>query len=223
MRGKLFIFTLGLLALSAYVASPFVAAWSIREAVRNGNTAYLEQRIDWPSVKTSLKASMTDYALGPQARAAETGGAAPRPGLWQRLKNAAGKRVVASVVDNMATPSGLSRLFTYRKTYNEKVRGLPDERATLGLTERMARMWSRISRAEFLTPARFAMEMRDQSVEGRRYSGILELQAGTWRLVHLEVNGNDRPAAGQQPPNSERNGTRVTAGVWQAMKQAALP
>lgn len=239
MRGKILIFTLGLVALCSYVAAPFVTAWSIKEAVRNGNAAYLESRIDWPKVKASLKASMSDYALGSAAStsntAAATSAPAPRLSLWQRFKNATGRRVVASMVDNMATPAGLSRLFSYRKTFNERVRGLPDERLTLSLTERIQRTWSRVTRAEFLTPTRFAMEMRDRVVDKRRYAGILELQAGTWRLVHLEVRregdageagetGRDAtsPLATNSAAPPARASAFPTTGLWQKMKQAAL-
>ncbi|MCB1506861.1 MAG: DUF2939 domain-containing protein [Hyphomicrobiaceae bacterium] len=220
MRGKLVVFLTGLLALAAYVAAPFHTAWSIREAVRNGDAAYLEARIDWPRVKQSLKTSMADYALAPVPSVALGEPEAARPGLWQRIKAAAGRRLVASMVDNLATPAGLSRLFSYRKTYNEKVRGLPDERLTLTLRERISRAWDRVTRAEFLTPSRFAMEMRDKVVPDRRYAGILELQAGTWRLVHLEVKRDENTG---QDLTSRITSASAASGVWQAMKQASLP
>jgi hypothetical protein len=219
MRGKLAIFALGLLAISAFVASPFVTAWQIREAIRNGDAAYLETRLDWPRVKDSLKSSMTTYALGNQTLVQDTStaAAAPRPGLWQRFKNAAGRRIVASMVDNMATPASLTRLFTYRKAYNEKVRGLPDERTQLTLLERIKRSWSRVVRAEFLSPTRFAMEMRDKAAPDRSYAGILELQGATWRLVHLEVKRADDATK----PRSA-SASAAAGGLWRVMKEAAI-
>lgn len=198
MRGKLLIFFLGLSLIAAYVAAPFYTAWSIREAIRNGDAAYLEARIDWPRVKDTLRVSMAEYALGPGATAqADVGGAtpaAPRPGLWQRIKTAYGQRVVASMVDNMVTPAGLTKLLSYRQSFNEKVRGIADERKTLTLRERVAKVWSRVIRAEFLTPTRFAMEMRDKAIAERSYAGILELQGTTWRLVHLEIKRSGKEA-----------------------------
>ena len=190
MRGKLAIFLCGFLALAGYVASPFASAWTIREAIHNGDAATLQNKIDWPQVKASLKSSMSTYALGPghkPAAAAATASPTPRPGLWQRLKNAYGRRVVASMVDRLATPASLPRLFAYRKSFDERVRGLPDERKVYSLFERMKRAWSRVTRAEFLTPTRFAMEMRDKVVAHRSYHGILQLKGLTWKLVHLEV------------------------------------
>lgn len=214
MRGKLLIYSLGLGAVLAFTASPFVTAWSIREAIRSGDAPYLESKIEWPAVKASLKASMSTYALGPDPATPATAEAAPsaKPGLWQRLKAAYGRRVVASMVETMVTPHGLPKLFAYRKSFNENVRGLPDEAKTLPLSERIRRSWERVVRAEFLSPSRFAMEMRDKSDPQRSYAGILEFKGFEWKLVHLEIK-------------SERSEPRPTAAAraWSAMKQAALP
>lgn len=221
MRGKLIIYFLCLIAFCGYVASPLVTAWSIREAIRTSDAAYLDGKVDWPRVKASLKASMADYALGPMPDAATTSmaGAIPKPGLWQRFKNKFGRPVVASMVDTMVTPHGLARLFSYGKSYNEKVRGLADEAKSLSLTERVKRSWERVTRAEFLTPTRFAMEMRDKADPLKSYSGLLELQGFQWRLVHLEVKGS-HTVPGASTPQAK---PAAISRAWSAMKQAALP
>ncbi len=222
MRGKLLVYFLGLFAVAAYVAAPFVTAWSIREAIRDGDGAYLEAKVDWPRVKEALKVSMSSYALGQQAVVEGVttieGAVAPRPGLWQRIKNAYGRRVVASMVDGMVTPVGLSRLFNYHKSFNENVRGIPDEREAYSLLERIQRSWNRVIRAEFLTPTRFAMEMRDKVVAHRSYAGILELQGLEWRLVHLEVKRII--SHGSAPSGAPAGGA---ASAWLRLRQAALP
>lgn len=221
MRGKLLICLIGLLAVCGYAAAPFVTAWSIREAIRTGDARYLEEKVDWPSVKQSLKASMADYALGPTTPndplAEAAASAQPQPGLWQRLKHSYGRRMLASMIDTMVTPAGLSRLFSYRQCYNEKVRGLPDERETYTLFERVQRSWQRVVRAEFLGPSRFAMEMRDRVVENRVYAGILELQGFEWRLVHLEVKRDPAIVAAAD------NAPAPSAGLWSKLREAALP
>jgi len=229
MRGKLTIFFLGLIALSGYVAAPFITAWSIREAIRNGDAAYLEAKVDWPRVKQSLKTSMTAYAFGASeanAQAARSSALspdsspvssnAPRPGFWQRLKATYGQRVITTMIDTMVTPTGLSRLFTYRQGYNEKVRGIPDERDAFPLHERLRRNWQRVIRAEFLSPTRFAMEMRDKVIEGRIYAGILQMRGLQWQLVHLEVK------------RDQRAGRLITASIpaspslWSRLRQGAI-
>ncbi len=108
------------LAATAYVAAPFATAWSIREAVRTGNSAYLEAKIEWDTVRESLRRSLTVAALGPP----ETGAAAPeKPGLWQRIKARVGRSAVDNLVESYVTPEGLPQLFTYRKLYREPRHG----------------------------------------------------------------------------------------------------
>ena len=54
---------LGVFAVTLYIASPFVSAWFIREAVRNGNSDYLARAVEWPSVRETLKPSIVRIAL----------------------------------------------------------------------------------------------------------------------------------------------------------------
>ena len=209
MRRKLFLYFLGLGLLTAYLVSPLVTAWKLREAIHNGNSDYLAAKVDWPRVKQTLKTSMTSYALGqrPDGAAAFDAPDPPKPSLWQRIKAAYGRNVVASMVDTMVTPEGLPKLLAYRRDYNETFRSIPDEAKSLSWPERLRRTWARVVKAEFLTPTTFAM--RDKVIAHRSYLGHLELQGGTWKLVHLEVKG-------QRPQG------RISR-AWSAVKQAALP
>jgi hypothetical protein len=107
---------LGVFAVTLYIASPFVSAWFIREAVRNGNSDYLARAVEWPSVRETLKPSIVRIALNlpdpeeqPQAST----------GLWQRLKTTVGQGAVDRLVDTYVTPEGLPKLFTLRKTYRD--------------------------------------------------------------------------------------------------------
>ncbi len=223
MRGKLLTFTIAFIVLAGYVASPFVTAWTIREAIRNGDAATLETKVNWPRIKASLKSSMAVYALGPPAasaigKQADIATPAPRPSLWQRIKTAYGRSVVNAMVDRMATPAALPKLFSYRQSYNKRVRGLPDEAEAYSFFERIRRTWSRITRAEFLSHRVFVMEMRDKDVADRSYHGVLELEGLVWKLVHLEVRRVEE--AHFEPINQQPN---MTSSVWSRMRQAALP
>lgn len=186
-----------------FAASPLVTAWSIREAVKTGDAEYLRHRIDWPRIKETLKSSMASYALGlptPTAAASSemdetpvAAAPAPRPSLWQRIKNAYGRSVVDGFVESYVTPEGLPKLFSYRKTYHQTIgprRDLPDDAS---LVARVRHEWSRLRLARFLSPTRFAIEIDDRYEPGRRIAGILELEGSGlglgWRLVSLEVKG----------------------------------
>ncbi|MBX9830206.1 MAG: DUF2939 domain-containing protein, partial [Xanthobacteraceae bacterium] len=122
-----------IVAVAAYVGSPFVTAWQIREAVKSGDAAYLADKIEWDKVKETLKVSLAAAALDlppeqPDSDAAGT--PAAKPSMWQRFKAYWGKGAVDRMVDNYANAEGLPKLFSYRRTYRDAV-GEIDEPKTL--------------------------------------------------------------------------------------------
>jgi len=174
---------------AVYALSPLASAWFIREAIRTGDAAYLEQKIEWSSVKATLRESLAKYAFKPPEPATE--GTAPKRGLWQRMKTYLGRRVVDGMVESYATPTGLPQLFNYGRTYRSVVDGEANEAATLGLPERIRRFWSRVQRAEFRTPTEFEIEIADKHDPRRHYTGLLRLAGFTWKLVALYVSAPD--------------------------------
>jgi hypothetical protein len=175
---------LGLFAVTLYIASPFVSAWFIREAVRNGNSDYLARAIEWPSVRETLKPSIVRIALNlsdpeeqPQAS----------PGLWQRLKTSVGQSAVDRMVDTYVTPEGLPKLFTLRKTYRDYTSGDADEAKTTPLLERIERAWTRVKRAEFTGFTTFEIDMADKQDPERIYLGKLKLTPLGWKLAELRI------------------------------------
>lgn len=184
---KLLIAALAALVLAtAYVASPFVAAWSIREAMRTGDSATLAHKLEWPTVRESLRASLMEFALAPVPVTSAAAGT-PRPGLWQRIKTGVGRRTVDNMVDTYVTPERLPQLFTARQFYRENVSGEAAADAALAWHERARRFWSRIKRAEFHTPTVFEIEMEDRNDPTRHYVGLLKLRGLTWKLTELRV------------------------------------
>ena len=173
-----------ILAISAYIGSPFVTAWSIREAVRSGDTAYLERAIDWPSVRTTLKPAIGRIALNlPDAETEQPGA---KPGLWQRFKAYWGQGAVNRAIDGYITPEGLPQLFAIRKAYRGYVAGDPDD-IKAPILERMKRAWARVKRAEFTGLTTFEVDMADKYDESRIFLGKLELTSLGWKLRELRV------------------------------------
>lgn len=180
------LFVLSLLALG-YIAAPLVTAWSIREAVKNGDSEYLESKIEWDRVRGTMKASLGRMAKLPEYITADAGTGAPeqKPGLWQRFKNYLGRNAVEGFVESYVTPEGLPELFKYRKTYRRHVLG--DDPDALPWHERVAKFWERVKRAEFKTPTSFEIEMTDQQDPDRLVTSLFELKGFEWRLVELHV------------------------------------
>lgn len=174
-----------LLLAAAFVASPFHAAWTIREAMKSGDTQTLNERVEWARVRETLRQSLTEFADPmPETQLA---GAAPRKGLWARVKSYAARKTVDSLVNSYGNAEGLPQLFSYGTTYRDIVKGPPPEKTLANLPERMREFWSRVRRAEFKSPAAFELEMHDKHTPDRLYTGLLELDGLSWKLTELRV------------------------------------
>lgn len=201
LRRLILSLALPLVLAAAYIAMPFHTAWSIREAVRKGDSAYLQDKIEWASLKESLKPSIAEMALNlPSETAGEDGAAAAQPkrSLWQRFKAYMGEGVVNRVVEKYVTPEGLPQLFTLKKSYNSvraTVTGAGSEPADMPFTERFKRFWARVERAEFKSLTRFEIDVRDKLMPERRFDGVLELRGLEWKLTELRVRESS-PAKG---------------------------
>lgn len=170
-------------AISAYIAAPFYTAWSIREAVRNGDAAYLQNQIDWPGVRASLAPTISRIALDlPDEEAAPQ----QKPGLWQRFKAYVGQGAVNRALDSYVTPEGLPQLFAVRKAYRDYVAGQPDD-SKIPVLERVQRAWGRVKRAEFTSLTTFEIDMVDKHDPDRMYLGKLAVDGLGWKLKELRV------------------------------------
>ncbi len=183
MKAIFVTFGFALLAATLYLGSPFVTAWGIREAVRNGNSDYLASAIEWGSVRQTLKPSIARIALNlpdPEQDPKASNG------FWARFKTYWGKGMVDSLVEKYVTPEGLPQLFTLRKSYRSYVAN-DDDANKLPLPERVARAWARVKRAEFTSLTSFEIDMEDKHDPTRLYLGKLELRPVGWKLTELRV------------------------------------
>ncbi len=171
------------LAISGYIAAPFVTAWSIREAVRNGDSDYLERAIDWPGVRETLRPTLSRFAFDLPDPVSQPDA---KPSMWQRFKAYWGAGAMNRAIDGYITPEGLPKLFAMRKAYRDYT-GAVDEAKTLPITERIKRAWARVKRAEFTSLTTFEVDMADKHDENRIYLGKLELTGTGWLLKELRI------------------------------------
>jgi len=183
-----------LLALGAgYIVSPFVAAYSLREAIKAGDTATIERKVIWPSVRESLRASIAGHKqLLPEANEL---GERIRPTMWQRVKMAFGASMLDRFIETYVTPEGLPKLFRYRRMWNENVKGAASE-DELPFSERAKMFYRRIVRAEFQSPTRVEIEIADRDSPDRRYVSVMELHGTEWKLAQLSVSAAVAASAG---------------------------
>lgn len=185
MKKPLFAAFAVILVSLAYIAAPMVTVWSVREAIRSGDSAYLAHKLEWPTVRESLRASLTEYAIGPTAIALP-GQPLAQPGFWQRVKNGISRRAVDNMVASYVTPEGLPQLFNMRQLYRETVSGDANA-APLPWHERARGFWSRIKRAEFHSLTSFEVEIADRNDPTRHYIGLLSLRGLEWKLTELRL------------------------------------
>lgn len=234
MRKLLFSAVITLAFASAYIAAPFVTAWNIREAVKDGDSTYLAGKVDWDRVKETLKVSLASATLDlPEPGTSATGGpaagdttagpsATAKPSLWQRFKAYVGRGAVNHMVETYANAEGLPKLFAYRQTYRGAVGHTVEPKTLANLPARIQRAWSRVRRATFVSPTRFEMEMADKSDPSRSFAGVLELDGLEWKLVSLQIHQQKQPSpvtgalVGADPEAAPR-------GMIQRLRAAAVP
>lgn len=189
---------LWLLPFAVYAASPFMTAWTIKEAIKAGHAPTLERLVAWDSVRFTLRHSMKSLALdrplADSVAADPTLASVEKPGLWQRVKGYIGSAAVDRLVDRYATSDGLPTLFSYGQSYKRYVKGEAEAPKTLAnLPDRMKAFWARIRHVEFVTPTQFEIEVEDKADPTRRFTGLLEFRDLRWQLTELYVHSSKRP------------------------------
>jgi Protein of unknown function (DUF2939) len=173
------------LLATAYVASPFVAAWNLREAVKAGNVEAVQGRVQWDTVRASLKTSLAQH---PDLFAeATTAGENVKPTWWQRIKASFGVTMMDRFIESYVTPEGLPKLFQYRQAWRDNISGDTAYLAEMPRLERMKQFYDRIKRAEFQSFSKVEIEMQDRKKPERRYVSTMELIGFDWKLTALRV------------------------------------
>jgi Protein of unknown function (DUF2939) len=195
MRRRLALVLLVLAAaVATYAVSPLHAAWVIHDAVRTGDRETLERRVDWPSVRRSLKRS-TGEASAVLSEISQAAGI-EQPGIWRRIQTAVVPFIADPLIDRYVTAEGAPRLYAWRQMWRQTVR--PDratERPTAlsgslfsgTVIDRAWTVWRRVDRIALHSPLRISVEIRDRVVEGRKWRAVLVLDGIRWRLSELEV------------------------------------
>jgi len=162
-----------LLALGAYVAAgPYLTVRAIRAAVQAQDAASLAEQVDFPALRSSLKAQLNDRmvrAAGPDAQA--------NPFAAFGLSIAGG--VIGGVVDGMVTPLGLGALMEGRKVYRRFDDGLS------GDTSAAAAEPLHDARYRYESPSRFTATIAD--ADGDPLVFVITRDGLQWRLSDIRL------------------------------------
>lgn len=179
--------TLGSVLATGYIATPFATAWTIREAIKAGDSAYLETKIEWQSVRATLKESLGKFAFSANGDMAEM---PANPSLWQRIKTYIGQGALDRFIETTVTPTGMSGLLNLRKGYQTALVGDETKTRPPFLT-RVRHVWSRVTRAEFKSVDRFEMDMIDKQAPERTIACVLERRGLEWKMTELRVKSTE--------------------------------
>ena len=176
----------------AYLASPLLAAYKLRHAVRTGDTTTLERMIAWPSLRASVRATIARNArLLPVATEVARN---IRPTMWQRIRSLFGHSMLDRFIETYITPTGLPKLYRAKTRWHERFKSPRYPAVVLAgiAPDKLVRAWHRIKRAEFKSPFRFVLEVQDRHVASRFITSTFQLSTISlsgfdWKLSGIAI------------------------------------
>lgn len=184
MRRLFPLAVLSAIAGAIYIVSPFWAAWQLREAIRTGDRDTISRKVEWPSVRASLRESISHQSeLLPSATAL---GSEVKPTFWQRVKSAFGATMLDRFVESYITPDGLPKLANHSRGWRNAVTGKTTDQDR-PWNERVAEFYSRVKRAEFTGLAQALIEVADRDDPKRSFVGVFEFHGFEWKLTKLRI------------------------------------
>ncbi len=197
VRMLVVLFGAGLL-MALYVAAPLWAAHALRSAAKAGDVATLEAKIEWQSLRESLKASLRTAG---RAEVPDAEGQARRS-IWQRIKAAAAPAMTDRLVDRMVTPQGVAQLARSDDVMAAIARAAgirqtapargPRSVAKAGTADAEGEFLSlvtRLQRIALYSPVHFEFEIADRRNPSRRYVSTMRLRGLEWKLTEVRVVG----------------------------------
>lgn len=180
MKKWIWIGAIALIALFAYVAAgPYLTINAIRAAVKSEDPRALARQVDFPALRGSLKAQLSDRLVR------EAG-----PGLQASPFGAIGLRIagglVGGAVDAMVTPLGLAAIMEGRRTWR-RVDGfgtLPST-ATPSTADGQPVEPLRAAEYRYESLSRFTATVQDES--GRPVVFVLTRDGLRWRLSDIRL------------------------------------
>jgi hypothetical protein len=164
-----------------WTAWPVWSGWQLRQALRARDTAVLEARVDWPTLRANLKPRLVQ-AVRDDAQAST--------GVGGLLKRALGETLADRSVDYLVTPANLGRLLAGRAFVTERLKPDPAQlpRADIDPEDPEDPVPPRRVRwAFFASPTAFRIEAIHPRLPGQRVAGIFQLTGWSWKLVDVQL------------------------------------
>jgi hypothetical protein len=168
----------------AFLAWPLAAAWQLRVAVKSGDTAAIEAKVDWTTLRANLKQTVGGNLKEKSAN--------PENGLIKRvLIGTFAPAAAGAVIDFTVTPLTLGKVLAGRSLLDDL--GMTRQGGAVAATDADPAddpaadplAPRRLRWAFFESPTRFRIEAVDKKMPGKRVVSILALQGVRWKLVDV--------------------------------------
>lgn len=174
MKKWLVLLGVCVLSIAAYVASgPYRTVRAIREAVQAQDAAALSREVDFPALRASLKAQLSDRLVRKAG-----------PGFQSSVFAALGLRLanglIEPAVDAMVTPLGLGAIMEGRKEWAYASAGFARPDPNASSPEPLREIDSR-----FESPSRFTATMHDGS--GAETIFVVTRTGLNWKLSDIRL------------------------------------
>ena len=165
------------LVMVSYAAWPTWSAWQLRAAIKARDLAGIENRVDWPTLRSNLKQTIAVYL--------EDG--SPGTGVFSNVKRMLVPLAAGQMVEIAVTPRTLALVLAGDlaggATKPTTPSGVESDGAVDAVSDQLA--LRRLRWAFFETPTRFRIEATAQTDPTKRVVSVLALQGASWKLVDV--------------------------------------
>ncbi len=167
-----------------YLAAPFWTAWQIHTAIKNNDTATLQAKIDWPSVRTSLRQSIVNHSdLLPTTSATND---FIQPTLWQRIRHVVGNNMLDHFMNRYITAEGLPLLYRGRRQARRLTRANANTHATLE-KQTIFTLSRRLTHVQLKTLNKLEFGFSIRELHNRKLVVSLQRYGLEWKLSRLLI------------------------------------
>ena len=181
-----------ILAAILYGVWPYYTLLDLTQAVQTGNAKVINERVDWSSVRASVKSQTQAYLEArldsPERR--KLAKASPRAA---GLDTAVAQSFANAMIDRVLTPEGIARFVGVSASRNVRAR-----------SRRASRLWRQVKFAFFVSPIHFRVDLGPRRSKRAALSVTLMFKGTGWQVTDVRLPKTDQFMALARPARTRR-------------------
>jgi hypothetical protein len=165
------------LVMASYAGWPAWSAWQLRAAIKARDLTGIENRVDWPTLRSNLKQTIGVYLED----------VSPGDGVLSNVKRMLVPFAAGQMVEIAVTPRTLALVLAGdlagSATKSNAAHGVDSDAALDVISDQLS--LRRLRWAFFETPTRFRIEATAQRDPTKRVVSILALEGAGWKLIDV--------------------------------------